>query len=671
MLTLVAAAATLLGVTAVATLAAARFDRVALRLGTAGTLVACAGGATASVTALVQGSREEVETWFATALGPLHAGIDPLSSFFLVCVFLVSGLSALYGYGYLQSYIGRRRLGPVVAWFDLLVVAMVLVVLARDALLFLAGWELMSVASFFLVTVDSDRPHVRRAGWIYLVASHAGVVFLFTLFVLLSHSTGSFAFAGFAAPAGLASACFLLALVGFGAKAGFWPIHVWLPEAHPAAPSHVSAVMSGVMIKMGIYGVLRTLDFLGPAPLWWGALLLGVGAISGVLGVLHALAQHDLKRLLAYHSVENIGIIAMGIGLGLIGRSSGQPAIAFLGFAGGLLHTLNHGLFKGLLFHAAGSILHATGTGDADRLGGLARRMPYTALAFLVGAVAISGLPPLNGFVSEWLIYVGAFRGAGSLATSGITFSLFAIVALALIGGLAAACFVKAFGIVFLGQARSDAVAHAHEASPAMVAAMAVGVVTCAAIGLAALPAVSIIAPAASALAGMDAGIGSGAGTAAGSAIAAAGALGPLTGVVRTAVILVVLGLAAAAVRWLLLRGRTVETAGTWGCGYAHPTAKMQYTAASFADPVVSPFAAVFHRAVHAEAPQGSFPEHARYEEHLGDRAERVLVPGVEWLANALRRVERLQTGRVQMYLAYVLITLVVLLCWQVAGGMP
>jgi hydrogenase-4 component B len=659
-LTLVVLATCTIGVSALAAGLVARSDRMALALGSAGAVGGCALGLGASLLALLREDREALATPFRTALGPLLFGIDPLSAFFLVCVFLVSGLAAVYGVGYLRAYLGRRRLALAVAAFNVLVAAMATVVLARDGVLFLTAWEVMSISSFFLVSYDSDREDVRRAGLTYLVASHAGVALLIVLFAILARSTGQFDFAGWSAaalPAGVGGTCFVLALVAFGSKAGFWPLHVWLPEAHPAAPSHVSAVMSGVMIKIGIYGLLRTLEFLGPAPAWWGALLLGVGVLSGVLGVLHALAQHDLKRLLAYHSVENIGIIAMGLGLGLLGRSVGQPAVAFLGLAGGLLHVLNHGLFKGLLFQAAGSVLHATNIRELDRLGGLSRRMPHTASTFLVGAVAICGLPPLNGFVSEWLLYVGAFRGAGALPTPGAVAALTVIVALALIGGLAAACFVKAYGIVFLGEPRSREADAAHEAPQAMYLPMWLGATLCAAIGLGAPAAVRLVAPVARSLAGLTA--------------APLDTTGPLDDIAGVAAIVVILVAALAILRTAVLRGRPISTAPTWGCGYAEPTPRMQYTASSFVDPVLAPFTLLFRREVHDAPPEGPFPLHAAHDEHLGDHAEHVLVSTVRRFADALSRLEFLQRGRVQLYLAYVLATLVLLLVWQLTAEVP
>jgi formate hydrogenlyase subunit 3/multisubunit Na+/H+ antiporter MnhD subunit len=283
------------------------------------------------------------------------------------------------------AYRDEKALGVSWFFFNLLVASMALVVVARNGILFLVAWELMALASFFLVTMQDDEERVRDAGRTYLVASHLGTAFLLVLFIMLAGGTDSLDFDRFAAGSH-AGLLFILAAIGFGTKAGFVPLHVWLPEAHPAAPSHVSAVMSGVMIKTGIYGLVRTLTFLGPLPAWAGWLLVGVGVTSGVLGVLFALAQHDLKRLLAYHSVENIGIITLGLGLGLVGLRAGFAPLAVLGFAGALLHVLNHALFKGLLFLGAGAVLHGTKTRDMEELGGLLKRMPWTGPLFLIGA---------------------------------------------------------------------------------------------------------------------------------------------------------------------------------------------------------------------------------------------------------------------------------------------
>ena len=633
---------------------------MALVVGTAGGVAACAVGLGAAVRALLQGGTEALRHPWPLPLGEIHVGLDALSAFFLVCVFLVSGLAAVYGFGYLRALAGGRRLAAPAFFFNLLVAAMAGVVIARDVVLFLAAWETMAIASFFLVTFDHEREAVRRAGMTYLIASHAGTVFVLLLFGLLARHTGSLDFDVFAAAAAppAATLCFLAALAGFGAKSGFWPLHIWLPDAHPAAPSHVSAVMSGVMIKIGVYGLLRTLTFLGEPPALWGWLLIAVGAVTAVAGILHALAQHDLKRLLAYSSVENIGIVGLALGMGLLGRSSGDPAVAALGYTGALLHVLNHGLFKGTLFQAAGAVLKGAGTGDLDRLGALIRRMPATGVLFLAGSAAACAFPPMNGFVSELLVYLAAFRGASHLAGPPAMVSVMVIPVLALAGGLAAAAYVKAFGIVFLGEPRSEAATGAHESGWPMIGAGACGALLCLLIGLWPEPVLRLLAPAVGALAGPGAG-----------ALATAE---PLLALTRLAAVLLLAAGCVALLRALLLRGRERRPAATWGCGYDRPTPRMQYSAASFAEPALAPFSVLIHARVERQGPAGLLPAGARYEEHLGDLAgERILVPASRALIRALSRLRVLQRGRIQVYLAYVLATLVLLLAWQLAGGLP
>lgn len=660
MLTIVLWAIGLLCAAAAAAILAGRSDRAALALATAGSVLACSAGTVASFAALLEGARSSGTAAWPLPAGALHVGLDPLSSFFLLCVFVVSGFAAIYGSGYLKKDIGRRRLAPALAFFNLLVAAMAALVIARDGILFLLAWEVMSLASYFLVTHENEREEVRRAGMTYLVASQLGVVFLFVLFALLSRGSSSYDFdalAAAAAPAaGLANACFGLALAGFGTKAGFWPVHIWLPDAHPAAPSHVSALMSGVMIKMGIYALLRTLTFLGPPPAWWGGMVIAIGVVSGLAGVLHALAQHDLKRLLAYHSVENIGIIALGIGVGLLGQSHHNAPVAFLGYAGALLHVANHGLFKGVLFEAAGSVLHATGTRDIDSAGGLSRRMPVTAAAFLVGSIAICGLPPLNGFVSEWLISVGAFRASTVLPRAWGIPALAILPALALIGGLAAACFVKAYGVVFLGEPRTRAASEAREAGIAMRVPMILGSLFCVVIGVWPAGALRLVAPAANSLTRLPA--------------VPATVAGPLAAITRMAVVLLALAGLLTLLRRAVLSGRSVVRGATWGCGYAHPNPRMQYTASSFAEPVLEPFAAAMPRGVRQDGPEGYFPARAAYEEHLGDMAgERFLVPATRRVVHALSRLKVIQQGRLQIYLVYIAVTLVALLIWQLSAA--
>ncbi len=642
-----------------AALVAGRRGRLALALGTAGAVAGSALGLVAAGAQLASGGAVAARAGWRPPLGSLTVGLDPLSSFFLVAVFLVAALAAVYGAGYLRAHLeaGGRRIGAAVAAFNLLVAAMAGVVIARDGVLFLAAWEVMTIASWVLVTFEDEHESVQRAGLIYLVASQLGVVALFLLFALLRRGAPGFEFAQLAAagpPApGLAAVCFGLALVGFGAKAGFWPLHVWLPDAHPAAPSHVSALMSGVMIKMGIYGLLRTLLLLGPPPVWWGALVVGIGAVSGLAGVLYALAQHDLKRLLAYHSIENVGIIALGVGIGLLGQSRGDAMVAFLGYAGALLHVLNHGLFKGLLFQGAGAVLQATGVRALDALGGLARRMPVTALAFLAGSVAIAGLPPLNGFVSEWLIFAGAFRGGAALAGGAGLAAAAVVPALALIGGLAVACFVKVYGVVFLGTPRTGAPGRAREVGAAMRVPMVLAAALCLLLGVLPVVAVGVVAPAAREVAGL--------------AAAPAGLGGSLAAVTAVGAALVAVVALLVLVRAGLLRRRPAPAAPVWACGYVGVTPRMQYTAASFAEPVLAPFGPLMHRTVHALRPATFFPAAASYEEHVGDVAgERLLAPAARRVLGVFARLRILQQGRIQLYLAYVLITLLVLLTWQI-----
>jgi NADH:ubiquinone oxidoreductase subunit 5 (subunit L)/multisubunit Na+/H+ antiporter MnhA subunit len=449
----------------------------------------------------------------------------------------------------------------------------------------------------------------------------------------------------------------LLAVIGFGTKAGFIPLHTWLPEAHPAAPSHVSAVMSGIMIKTGIYGLVRTLTFLGAPAEWWGWTLVGVGAASGVLGVLLALAQHDLKRLLAYHSLENIGIIALGLGLGLVGLSRGDPTLAVLGFAGGLLHVVNHAMFKGLLFLGAGAVAHATGTREIDRLGGLIKKMPWTAGTFLIGSAAISALPPLNGFVSEFLIYLGSFSAVATSPVAVAIPTLIAVAALALIGGLAAACFAKAFGVVFLGEARSEEVRRAHEAPAPMRAAMIALAACCVLLGLLSAVVVPRLAPAISVATGLPL-------EAARQPLAYAG--GPLLWITAgAAVLLAVLG-GLTLLRRKLLAGRQVGQAGTWDCGYAAPTARMQYTASSFAQPLTDLFRLFLRTRRTGKEPEGLFPKEASLETHTPDVFRdglfRPAFLGAAWLMTRLRW---LQHGRLQLYVLYIVLTLLVLLVWK------
>lgn len=587
---------------------------------------------------------------------------DPLAAFFAIPVLILSVCGAVYGLGYWE---GRRGNTPLLRLvYGLLTAALLLLVAASHALTFLLAWEGMAIAAFVLVMAEDREAETRRAGWIYLAATHTGTLLLFAAFALLARVQGQ---AGFGAlPAGLAAsrvgtALFTLFLLGFGFKAGLFPLHLWLPPAHAAAPSHVSALMSGVLLKMGILGIARFLSWVPDPPPWWGGTLAAAGALSGILGVAFALGQHDLKRLLAYHSIENIGIILLGLGLGTLGKATGHPAMQALGYAGALLHVVNHSLFKGLLFLSAGSVLHATGTRDLERLGGLGRTMPWTSAAFLAGAWAICGLPPLNGFVSEWLIYLGAFRGLGlepGLGWQG--WPLVILVSLALIGALALACFAKAFGAVFLGLPRTETANHAPEAPRTMLLPMGLLALACLAIGVA--PA--LFAPALGRAAGVLGGspVGSPVG---GEALTA---LAPLRMLTWAAAILGLLALLLG--RWLRPAAPTPREGDlpTWDCGYAAADARMQYTASSLADGLVRGLRWALRPEAHLPRVAGWFPRPARYESHVPDPAlDRAAAPALQLVARGAGFLRVAQGGALPVYLLYVLLTLLALLVWMVA----
>ncbi len=659
-MSLLLVALAILCVSGVLAFAAGR-QSLASRCGVAGAVAGCALGLVPAIRTLATGEAVSIHAAWQVPYGAFALSIDPLAAWFLLAIFGLALVTSIYGGTYLQAYRERKRLGPVHWWWNCLIASMVVVVTAQNAVLFLVGWEVMSLASFFLVTFEDERQEVRRAGWIYLVATHLGTAALLLLFAWCGQLTGSMDFDHFQAlsrvnPA-LAGTLFVLAVIGFGTKAGFFPLHIWLPEAHPAAPSHVSALMSGVMIKMGIYGLLRMLTFFGSPPAWWGWLMIGIGLTSGILGVLFALAQRDLKRVLAYSSIENIGIIALGIGIGLLGKAMGQPVMSLLGFSGALLHVLNHALFKGLLFLGAGSVLHATGTRQLADLGGLLKSMPWTGVTFLVGAAAICGLPPFNGFVSEWLVYMGSFQGILGLFSWSGTGPFLVIVGLALIGGLALACFTRAFGLAFLGVPRTAHAQSVHEAKPAMTIPLAVLAFGCLAIGVWPAGILRLATPVVVQLAGSD-------------SVAAYQVLQDTTltlTLISSSVLILVCGFALLVMfRRALLVGKPVTQSVTWSCGYAAPTARMQYTASSFSLPLAQLFRVFLRTRLKERQPAGYFPHSAALESYTPDVAYVKLArPLGRMVKHALARLRWIQQGRVQLYLLYMFVTLLVLLMWK------
>jgi hydrogenase-4 component B len=581
---------------------------------------------------------------------------DGLSAFFLSIVLAVASLGSLYAQAYWPAPEHPRNARRLRLAFGLIAGGVGLVVIARHAFAFVAGWEAMALGAFFAITAEDEREDVRQAGFVYLACSRASTLTLIGAFALLQSATGSFALdaASRIAP-GTSRAVFWLAFVAFALKAGVMPLHIWLPGAHAMAPSHVSALLSGVMIKVGIYGMVRVASLLPPLPVPDGAVVLGLGMLSAVLGVAFALGQHQLKRLLAYHSIENIGIILMGLGLALLGRSLGKLQIEVLGIAGALLHVWNHALFKALLFLGAGSVLHATGTGEIDRLGGLARRQPRTAAFFAVGAVAICGLPPLNGFVSELLVYLGLLRTVMQASGMPGLLAVAAVAALALVGGLAAACFVKGFGVVFLGEPRSPAAAAAHEAPRWMLAPMAALVLACVAIGVAPQLALPFLEPAVRSL---DPGAG----------VSRLRDAAPFGAISLAAVSL--LAAVGAAALWLRRSTRRVASrVGTWDCGYAAPVPRAQYTASSFADGLVGAFRWALRPEVRAPRIERPFPGPAELHTRLPDPVlDRLILPAAGWLVRASGWFRWVQRGRLHAYVLYILMAVVVSL-FAVRGG--
>ena len=573
----------------------------------------------------------------------IYIGLDSLSSFFLVPVFLVGGLGSFYGLDYWKQSEHPLSARNLQLFWGLFVAGMVLLLIARDALPFILGWEFMALSAFFFVATEHEKKECRKSALVYIVSTHISTLILFGFFAFWKYATGSFQFlpinSSVVDPMVL-NILFLLSFVGFGLKTGMMPFHFWLPSAHANAPTHVSAILSGVMIKMGIYGMIRIAFLLPTPPLYWGVLILVSGAISGIFGVVFALAQHDIKRLLAYHSVENIGIILMGFGLAMIGRAVGNPIWIALGMAGGLLHVWNHSTFKSLLFFGAGSVMHATGKRNLDILGGLSKKMPFTAFFFLVGAIAISGLPPLNGFISELFIYIGLFRPMANGDVGAFGLALFAPV-LAMIGALAAACFVKVYASVFLGTERTKSTQPVHESSLYMLTPMAILALLCVIIGMTPQLVYPVIESVINQKHLLD--------------------IVPLNTISYIYLGLfislgIVLGL-------VIIKTRKHKKSITWDCAYVAPTSRMQYTAASFGNNLTSMFGWILRPKEHKPKIEEIHPEYAILESHVNEVVlDRLLVPVFRRIQIIFAWFFRFQQGQSQSYILYILITVILLL---------
>ena len=615
--------------------------------------------------------------WLLSVGGGLVVRLDDLGAFFVLLLGLVAVPAVLYGVGYSTAYAGRYSLRWLGAMLNLFLLAMSLVVLADNVLTFVLAWELMSLTSYFLVLTEHERPDSVAAATWYLGMTHAGLALILVALVLLVPAGGAAGFADLRIGAAslsptLRGLAFVLAVLGFGGKAGLVPLHVWLPRAHPAAPSHVSALMSGVMVKLGVYGILRVgLDLLAPGPAWWGALLIALGATSALIGVLYALMEDDLKRLLAYSTVENVGLVVIGVGAGLLFVGLGDPASATLAVVAGLYHALNHAAFKGLLFLGAGAVVHATGCRDMNRLGGLIGRLPWTATCFLVGALAIAGLPPLNGFVSEWLLFQSLLPAIGSPAPLVAPVMTLAVGALALTAGLAAAAFVKAFGITFLALPRSADAAHAREAAPAMRIAMGALAALCAALGLGAI----VVVPALTRIVGGYAGFPDDV-----VALTTGPLLRPPAGATSMSPPLLGLGLLLLiAGAWLALRvgaARGVRVGDTWGCGRIGQTARMEYTSTAYAEPLRRIFAELYRPTedltidVHPESRY--FVQRIAYRSEIVPWFDRyVYGPLVRCILAGARLARAIQSGSAHAYLTYVVVALLALLAISLAWPGP
>ena len=595
--------------------------------------------------------------------------VDALAAFFIATIAVVALAASIYGIAYQKQFLGIYRLGSFGFFYNVFLGSMLAVVVANNGILFLIAWEVMAAASYFLVIFERKEKQNISAGMLYILISQLGAAFLFAAMLLLHNATGSWDFdairaGGSAIPALIGNIVLAFALIGFSSKAGIIPLHIWLPEAHPAAPSHVSALMSGVMIKTAIFMIIRFFVEFFPADPIWGLIILGLGAISSLLGVLYALAEHDIKRLLAFHSVENIGIIFLGIGGAVVFFAYGIPQAGFIALAAGLYHTVNHALFKSLLFLSAGSVVHATGTRNMEEYGGLIKKMPYTAFFFLIGAVAISGLPPFNGFVSEWLTFQSLFAGVAALPFAPKMVFLIGAASLAFTGGLAAACFVKAFGVTFLARPRHVHKA-IHEAGALMKAPMALLAFLALAFGVGATAVTSVVVFIAGSLKGPTT-----------APFTLADPLHAINignfSILSMAGVFAVMAIGILAVyipARVVLARRKVVISRTWNCG-APLTPRMEITATAFSRSIITIFRGLLRPSLQKDAEYHdatlryfaksrmvhlSMPD--LYRAYLYDPVALVIEKGA-------MRMRHIQSGNLNIYLLYIFLTVIALLWW-------
>jgi len=588
--------------------------------------------------------------------GDILIRIDGLSAWFILIVNFTSVTGVIYGIGYLRPYVNSA---PKLAFHWILFVifhlSMVWVCMLQHSLAFLVAWEVMSLSSMLLVIFDHDKPKTIKAGINYLVQMHISVTFLTIGFIWVYFQTGSFSFDAFQTYFGANSNVwlFLIFFVGFGIKAGFIPLHSWLPHAHPAAPSHVSGVMSGVIVKLGIYGIFRIISFLKADFLLLGEIVVTVSVLTGVYGILNAAVHRDFKRMLAYCTIENIGIIGIGIGLGLMGMGNGSAVLYYLGFGGALLHVLNHSLFKSLLFYSAGSVYQQTHTRDMDKLGGLIRQMPKTAVLFLIGAIAIGGLPPFNGFVSEFILYSGLLEGLKYSNISQISLLVVTLGGLSIIGGISVLTFTKTFGTIFLGTNRKKLEHQPTEVSPLMLVPQYLIVLVM--LSVAFLPQFYL-----NTIFSLLGNLGNARSIVAPSGLTAYSE--SITNINLYSILFVAIVAASWGIRALVVKGKSMKIEPTWGCAYVAPNSRMQYTGKSFSKSLGKIFGFVLvEEKKFKELEAGEiFPESRKYVSHYQDFFEYRFINYItHHLVYAANYFKFIQNGRVQSYVWYGIVFMV------------
>jgi hydrogenase-4 component B len=602
----------------------------------------------------------------------LEIFVDGIAAFFLLIIGIVSFAVSFYSIGYSKEYDAKKRTSVFGFLFNIFILSMVLVVASNNSFFFLIFWELMSLTSFFLVIYDHDKEENIKSGMTYLIMTHFGTAFIFASFLLGYVQTGSFSFDAFRDssspfPFLTKNFIFLFAFIGFGIKAGIVPLHIWLPQAHPSAPSNVSALMSAVMIKIGIYGIVRTVfDLSGfglsPDYSWWGLLMIVAGTVSAIIGVLYAVIEHDIKRALAFHSIENIGIILIGLGLSVVFASFNLTTLSTLALVASMYHTINHAVFKGLLFMGAGSVVYATHTRNVEHLGGLIKKMPWTALLFLIGAISIAGLPPFNGFISEWLT-MQALLSSYQIPSTIFQISIsFASIPFALTVGIAAATFVKLFGISFLSRPRSEHISKIKEVPRSMISGMSILAAICILLGILPFLGISLIASAFNLSSYPSSPF---------DVISLQNNSGKSFANLSMPVVLIMLSSVAIAIFGFIkvIGGKTRKTTfNTWDCGFGSLNERMEYTATSLSQPIRTVFKTLFKP--HNKIQRDFFGETDRYllkalkveSTTKNIFEERLYLPIISSGIFVFDKIRKLQTGKTNSYLLYIMITIVLLL---------